>query len=102
MLIASIPNIAHWSVRLSLFFGIFEYKDVGLLDSGHLRFFTLKSAKKIIYDSGYKVDKFDVIIEMPRGFNRLCNFLRMDKIFKKIFTGFFANQFIFILKKKND
>ncbi len=37
---ASIPNIAHGSVRLSLLQGEFRYREKGLLDGTHLRFFT--------------------------------------------------------------
>ena len=38
--IASIPNIAHGSVRLALLAGEFRYRELGLLDNTHLRFFT--------------------------------------------------------------
>jgi 2-polyprenyl-3-methyl-5-hydroxy-6-metoxy-1,4-benzoquinol methylase len=38
--VASLPNIAHGSVRLALLEGNFRYSEVGLLDRTHLRFFT--------------------------------------------------------------
>lgn len=38
--VISIPNIAHGSVRLALLSGEFNYRDLGLLDATHLRFFT--------------------------------------------------------------
>ena len=38
-LIVSVPNIAHWSVRIPLFFGRFSYTDRGILDRTHLQFF---------------------------------------------------------------
>lgn len=41
--ILSIPNIAHASIKSSLLRDDFEYTDVGLLDSTHLRFFTHKT-----------------------------------------------------------
>jgi 2-polyprenyl-3-methyl-5-hydroxy-6-metoxy-1,4-benzoquinol methylase len=41
--VVSIPNIAHASVRVSLLDGRFAYTVNGLLDSTHLRFFTLSS-----------------------------------------------------------
>ncbi len=37
--VVSIPNVAIWSVRLSLLFGRFRYQDTGTLDRTHLRFF---------------------------------------------------------------
>lgn len=36
----SVPNVAHWSVRLSLLAGRFEYTERGILDKTHLHFFT--------------------------------------------------------------
>jgi len=43
LLIISVPNVAHWSVRFPLFFlGRFEYRSRGLLDRTHLFFFTGK------------------------------------------------------------
>jgi 2-polyprenyl-3-methyl-5-hydroxy-6-metoxy-1,4-benzoquinol methylase len=53
--VASIPNIAHGSVRLSLLEGRFEYKDIGILDRTHLRFFTLDSILSLFSDAGFAV-----------------------------------------------
>ncbi len=41
--VISLPNIAHGSVRLALLQGHFDYQNVGLLDTTHLRFFTRES-----------------------------------------------------------
>ena len=41
-ILISVPNIAHWSIRFSLLFGIFNYTDRGLLDKTHLQFFARK------------------------------------------------------------
>jgi SAM-dependent methyltransferase len=40
--LVSVPNVAHWSVRLSLLAGRFEYGPRGILDRTHLQFFTRK------------------------------------------------------------
>src|SRR3954470_21364741 len=39
-LFVSVPNIANITVRLGLLFGIFEYRDRGILDNTHVRFYT--------------------------------------------------------------
>ncbi len=54
-IVASIPNIAHGSVRLSLLNGKFEYKDIGILDRTHLRFFTLDSILRLFTDAGFAI-----------------------------------------------
>ena len=41
LIIISVPNVAHWSVRFPLFFcGRFEYRSRGILDRTHLQFFS--------------------------------------------------------------
>uniref|UniRef100_A0A7V3ZYC5 Glycosyltransferase n=1 Tax=candidate division WOR-3 bacterium TaxID=2052148 RepID=A0A7V3ZYC5_UNCW3 len=54
-IVASIPNIAHGDIILSLICGKFEYKSLGLLDETHLRFFTLENIFKMFKESGYKI-----------------------------------------------
>ncbi|MBI3654736.1 MAG: methyltransferase domain-containing protein [Acidobacteria bacterium] len=51
----SLPNVANIWIRLNLFFGRFNYSRVGILDETHLRFFTLKTAKKLASDCGLDV-----------------------------------------------
>jgi len=50
--VASIPNVAHGSVRLALLAGRFDYQDLGLLDRTHLRFFTRQSIVSLFRDAG--------------------------------------------------
>ncbi len=53
--VASIPNVAHASVRFSLLEGRFEREPTGLLDETHLQFFTRESAVALFEDAGYAV-----------------------------------------------
>lgn len=55
VIIASIPNIAHGSVRLALLGGEFRYREWGLLDDTHLRFFTRSSIQDLFEETGYVV-----------------------------------------------
>lgn len=50
-LVISVPNIAHGSIRLALLSGRFEYREKGLLDSTHLRFFTRETLAKLLDDA---------------------------------------------------
>ena len=50
--VASIPNVAHGSVRLALMAGRFDYQPLGLLDSTHLRFFTRASIDELFREAG--------------------------------------------------
>jgi methionine biosynthesis protein MetW len=57
--IVSVPNIAHWRVRFGLLFGKFNYADSGILDKTHLRFFTRRSARVMLENSGFVMSKMD-------------------------------------------
>jgi 2-polyprenyl-3-methyl-5-hydroxy-6-metoxy-1,4-benzoquinol methylase len=54
-ILASIPNVAHGSVRLALLAGEFRYRPLGLLDKTHLRFFTREGVQDLFEESGYAV-----------------------------------------------
>jgi 2-polyprenyl-3-methyl-5-hydroxy-6-metoxy-1,4-benzoquinol methylase len=49
--VASVPNIAHGSVRLALLEGRFAYQEHGLLDRTHLRFFTRDTIEELFEDA---------------------------------------------------
>lgn len=51
----SVPNIAHWTARLNLLLGRFDYADGYLMDRTHLRWFTWRSARQMAQASGYAV-----------------------------------------------
>jgi hypothetical protein len=53
--VSSLPNIAHGSIRLALLAGEFRYRETGLLDKTHLRFFTRESIRDLFEQSGYVV-----------------------------------------------
>ncbi len=48
VILISVPNIAHWSVRFPLLFGFFEYTRRGILDRTHLQMFTKRRLKRMI------------------------------------------------------
>lgn len=53
--VASIPNVAHGSVRLSLLHGRFPYSQFGLLDATHLKLFTLESIVELFNSAGLEI-----------------------------------------------
>lgn len=54
--VASIPNVAHWAVRLRLLSGRFDYVPLGILDDTHLRFFTRATLERLFSDTGYAIE----------------------------------------------
>lgn len=57
--IISVPNIANIWVRLNLLFGKFDYTERGILDKTHIKFFTKKSLKSMLEESG--LDNIEII-----------------------------------------
>lgn len=51
-LVISLPNVGHADIALSLLRGEFPYRDSGLLDRTHLRFFTLQSIMELLEQAG--------------------------------------------------
>jgi 2-polyprenyl-3-methyl-5-hydroxy-6-metoxy-1,4-benzoquinol methylase len=53
--LTSFPNIAHWTARLNLVLGRFDYTDGYLMDRTHLRWFTWKTARELARGCGYRI-----------------------------------------------
>ncbi|GAC1645972.1 MAG: hypothetical protein NVS4B2_35330 [Chloroflexota bacterium] len=68
VVVASIPNVRHWSVLRELVVrGRWGYAERGLLDSGHLRFFTLASILTMFHWAGYAVEVTGSVDAAPRS-----------------------------------
>ncbi len=87
--IVSVPNVAHWSVALPLLFrGEFTYRDKGILDRTHLRFFVQSSALDLVSDAGLVADRG--LIAGVRGLKgRLADALTLGQLRRRL-----AEQFI--------
>ena len=55
VIIATVPNIAHWYPRFRMATGTFDYDVRGVLDVGHMRFFTDKSFARMARRAGTRV-----------------------------------------------
>lgn len=55
VLITSVPNFGHWYARARTVLGLFDYDQRGLLDNGHVRFFTRRGLLRRLRDAGFKV-----------------------------------------------
>lgn len=56
--IVSVPNVAHWSVRLEILQGRFRYRPSGIMDATHLRWFTAESARSLLASAGFKTVEY--------------------------------------------
>lgn len=97
LIIASIPNLRHYSILKDLAFrGRFEYKERGILDRTHMRFFTLHSIFSLFKGPEYKVvslvrnvraGKFLKMINYLFFWGRLKDVLTYQYILKVTYNG---------------
>jgi predicted TPR repeat methyltransferase len=55
LIFVSVPNIANITVRIGLLLGVFEYRDRGILDFTHLRFYTRRTIRREIEKAGFSI-----------------------------------------------
>lgn len=66
-LVVSLPNVAHRDVVFGLARGEWRYRDAGVLDRTHLRFFTRSSAVDMIEGAGFAVQSVRPALHLPLG-----------------------------------
>lgn len=95
--IVSLPNIAHWSIRLKLLAGRFDYEDYGIMDRTHVRFYTPRTAKAMLESEQYRVDGFYIAGSLLQ--NLLLRFAK-EKSSAPVLPGLFAYELIYTLRPK--
>jgi 2-polyprenyl-3-methyl-5-hydroxy-6-metoxy-1,4-benzoquinol methylase len=56
-LFISVPNIANLTIRIGLLLGYFVYRERGILDETHVRFYTLATIRRTLEDAGFVIEK---------------------------------------------
>ncbi|HYL35458.1 MAG TPA: bifunctional glycosyltransferase/class I SAM-dependent methyltransferase [Bryobacteraceae bacterium] len=104
-LLVSLPNVANITTRLLLLLGRFDYQERGILDQTHLRFFTRKTARRLLEDHGYAiVEERETVIpaELILGLSpdnlvlRILN--RMLAAATWLLPGLFGYQIMFVAR----
>jgi len=104
--LVSLPNAVHWSVRAQVLAGRFEYTNEGLLDRGHLKFFTRRSASEMFRELGLTVEEirttpvpWEKVFRGGPGGVVSRGFERMDLAGSAVLPNLFAYQNLFVLRK---
>lgn len=63
--VVSLPHVGHAAITACLLNGSFEYKDWGLLDRTHIRFFDLAGIDALFQSSAYKIIDVSFVITHP-------------------------------------
>lgn len=92
--VISLPNVAFVLNRLHLLFGRWDYKEFGILDRTHLRFYTIKTGGQMVEAAG-----LDVVAVKP--YNQF-GVLRYISPLDRCFPALLAYQFLVIAKQANN
>jgi 2-polyprenyl-3-methyl-5-hydroxy-6-metoxy-1,4-benzoquinol methylase len=61
VVVASVPNLGHWSVVADLLEGRFDYVPYSILSGTHVRFFTRRTVEELFEACGYRVESTDTV-----------------------------------------
>ena len=72
--VASVPNLGHWSVVADLLEGRFDYAPYSILSGTHLRFFTRRTVTDLLEACGYSVESVETVTfpASPEGARKLA------------------------------
>jgi 2-polyprenyl-3-methyl-5-hydroxy-6-metoxy-1,4-benzoquinol methylase len=91
--LASIPNLRFAKVTYNLLFNNdFTYTEFGILDSTHLRFFTIKTIRDLFHSSGYIIEFMEGIDKSPStlalAYSLFFSLLTISNCSDMLYTGF--------------
>lgn len=106
-LVASVPNFAHWYPRVRTLLGRFDYDQRGILDRGHVRFFTRRSLRRTLADAGFEQLRsqqvglpFDVLSARSSGSGALRALSVVDRVLVGLWPTLFAYQFLVVAGRR--
>lgn len=99
VLIASVPNFGHWYARARTALGLFDYDQRGVLDRGHLRFFTRRTFIKQLRAAGFTIARHEAtglpLEVLSSGDGRTARLLRrLDRLAVAARPTLFGYQFV--------
>jgi 2-polyprenyl-3-methyl-5-hydroxy-6-metoxy-1,4-benzoquinol methylase len=106
-IVVSLPNVANVTMRWMLLTGRFEYADRGILDRTHLRFFTRRTARRLLVEQGYEILRETATVmpvELKLGIPASNPFMRALTaalaVPTRITPGLLGYQWIFVARPK--
>jgi 2-polyprenyl-3-methyl-5-hydroxy-6-metoxy-1,4-benzoquinol methylase len=103
VLLLSVPNFGHWYPRLRTVSGRFDYDQRGILDRGHLRFFTKRTIERSVHDAGFEIRRravtgLPMAVLSERGSSTAWNIAgRIDRAAAELRPQLFAYQLLYEL-----
>lgn len=109
VVVVSVPNFSHWYPRTRVAFGAFDYDRRGILDAGHVRFFTRRSFTRTARRSGFEIRRRTpvglpwTVLQNGSARGRAMRALSAaERVAATTLPGLFAYQYVFELKPALD
>ena len=83
-IIVSLPHIGHSVIYACLMDNDFEYRDWGLLDRTHIRFFCIKNMQQLFDDAGLKIINVKYVLRKPEYTEYAKRWSKVSNELKKI------------------
>lgn len=101
-LIASIPNVANYTIRKQLLMGRFQYSERGILDQTHVRFFTADTLKSALARNHFEIEEWRIAADtypLDRYFQGVAAFRsakrQINRLLRALYPNLVAFQFVF-------
>lgn len=88
-IVITVPNVLFWKNRLRILLGHFEYEERGLMDRGHIHFFSWTSLALLVQECGFEI--VGTAHHIPT---------RGTRLFAHLLPGLFAQNFIIRLRRR--
>jgi 2-polyprenyl-3-methyl-5-hydroxy-6-metoxy-1,4-benzoquinol methylase len=98
MIVASVPNFGHWYPRGRTAAGLFDYDQRGILDRTHVRFFTRRSFRRAVANTGLvtTAERYAGLPLDVLGVDGLLGGVvtAVDRLLRRVWPTMFAYQFV--------
>jgi 2-polyprenyl-3-methyl-5-hydroxy-6-metoxy-1,4-benzoquinol methylase len=104
VLIVALPNLLNWRYRLNLLLGRFDYQESGIMDNTHFRWYTYRSAHRMLAANGFEVvlgyahgcfPLYKIRNILPKGLSA-----SLDRMACAALPGLFGYQLLYVAKKR--
>lgn len=100
-LIVSIPNVGHAGVIAQLLVGSFDYRETGILDRTHLRFFTWMTFEKLLNEQGFEAVERECVCASGAHEHFIDYWQRLPEAARSLLSGHpTASVFQYVLKAR--
>lgn len=85
-IIISLPHAGHSAIHACLFDEDFEYRDWGLLDRTHIRFFGIKNIQALFEKAGLKIVHAEYVVRIPEITEFADRWSRLDPELRRVLS----------------